>query len=334
MKSRFKTVLLLLIFSSCSSNKSAEVEIVSIAPTPLINMEMSLPGSMYVTDSLVIISKIRPFDELIDVYDLRTLQLKTKLCNIGRASNELIQAELIIDSDSVFVAYDFNGKGIFYSIKDFSIIDTRNDLGFDYDARCKINANSYVVVDDKYDGGDLFVNYMNGEKRTFGKFPIDGDYTNKNEFVKGTLHLTKDSILYYFPYSLPYCAKYKMRENQFELMDEKYYGKYNVSKDVNGRAVFENDGQRLNNLVFTKNYIVNLTRSPEDQLAYRSAGARGNDLSNLPKHLYLYDYDLNLIKIVDLGINTLRIGAERRNLDVVYLICIVDGAFNISKIEL
>lgn len=328
-------ILILIIFASCNSNRETGVEKIDITPTTLINeLEIALPGEFIIIDTTAIISKVRSNDNLMNVYGLNSMQLRGELCNIGKAGNELIQAILLINSDTSFSAYDLNDKYITYSTKDLSIVDIKNGIGADYEQRHFIAANSFIEINRESNSDSLFIYNHNGEEYLFGKVPIEGKFDNIAELRTGRITFKQqDSTLHYLSTKLPYVSKYKLTANKFSLKSERFYGKYSVdTKDGNG--VVTNDARMRGSFCFTKDYIVYLRHSDEDYEIYKNSQTDKPNFSIQPKHLFVYDYDMNLKKIVNLGVNTLRLAAEGEKSNTIYLICSNDGLHNISKIEL
>ena len=80
----------------------------------------------------------------------------------------------------------------------------------------------------------------------------------------------------------------------------------------------------------SKDYIIALQRDyTVDDMDERKVG---RDVSKCPRTVFLYDYDGNLRKIVDLGIPVMRIAADHRS-NVLYAIG-ADPEYLLVKFEL
>ena len=84
-------------------------------------------------------------------------------------------------------------------------------------------------------------------------------------------------------------------------------------------------------LALTRNYIVTLDRDVEVE-GEKPESKLLRDFSTLPHSLYVYDYDLNLLKIINTEYCILRICGDTRT-DEIYAI-VVDPEFSLMKINI
>ena len=83
---------------------------------------------------------------------------------------------------------------------------------------------------------------------------------------------------------------------------------------------------------FTKDYIVSLRQDEDNPLPKQKPTSGIRDLSGAPQTVYIFDYDLNLLKIADLNMPALNITANPEN-NTLYIIGLKDS-YCIAKCEI
>lgn len=121
---------------------------------------------------------------------------------------------------------------------------------------------------------------------------------------------------------LSYMGLYKWNGRQFILEKEREFSKVDYS--LSGRNLIIGDTPRYapTAIAITKDYIVSIERDEERPSASpnsKQATNGGRRFSKAPHTVFVYDYDLNLLKIVDVGMPVFRIAADCRSNEV-YLI--------------
>ena len=106
--------------------------------------------------------------------------------------------------------------------------------------------------------------------------------------------------------------RYTIKEKQAELLHE-----YN---------------ERFGTPTFTKDYIVFLKQDEDNPLPKQKPTSGIRDLSGVPHTVYIFDYDLNLLKIADLNMPVLNITANPEN-NTLYIIGLKDS-YCIAKCEI
>ena len=106
--------------------------------------------------------------------------------------------------------------------------------------------------------------------------------------------------------------RYTIKEKQAELLHE-----YNES---------------FGTPTFTKDYIVFLKQDEDNPLPKQKPTSGIRDLSGVPHTVYIFDYDLNLLKIADLNMPVLNITANPEN-NTLYIIGLKDS-YCIAKCEI
>ena len=152
----------------------------------------------------------------------------------------------------------------------------------------------------------------------FGKSPIKEklkDYYNSRQ---GTLFYNPyNQKLIYSARLFPYIALYEKEGNNFQLKWEKVSSK-NFYEIKNGNIHFIEEAQVPHEIILTKDYIITLEKEENTPTpTKRTAGIR--DLSQVPNTIFVYDYDFNLKKIIDMGMPILRI-ETKGNSNTIYAV--------------
>ena len=139
---------------------------------------------------------------------------------------------------------------------------------------------------------------------------------------------SRDALVYASS-EMPYLALYKKTERGFTQewavgADESYYDL------VNGNVRFDWKRRGIREVCLSKDYIIGLQRDYSvDDTDERKVG---RDVNKCPRTVFLYDYEGNLRKIVDLGIPVMRIASDHRS-NVLYAIG-ADPEYILVKFEL
>ena len=163
----------------------------------------------------------------------------------------------------------------------------------------------------------------------FGKPLFEEEIENLFDVVQGTLAYQPDKgLLLYAPFNINYMAAYRKKGDNFELLWEK-----------RGEQTYRQTGNKIKpdmtkmnmaQVVWTKDYIVTLQRDYKTDPVDEST--IGRDETKLPKTIFVYDYEGNLLQIQDLKMPTLRIGATPGGNDVYAIV--VNPEFCLAKVEL
>lgn len=303
----------------------------------LINdLLLEMPGNIFVTDNVIIVENPLSGNEFYHVFDKKNYLLG-KFCVRGKSNIEFLQPNIFV-KNNIATVYDLNAnKYVKYSLKDLKITESIN-RGINHiipqlESLCPIDDNLFVGID-LFKKKNIITLCNNVDTVcTFGILPIKSDYVNTHLVNSGTLCFNPEkSLLFFFSNKFPYYAKYKFKNGKFELIVSNEYRKYR-SKMEDKRITFEYDDLLISNVILTKKYIVQLRRNPDEQKVYMNNQEPGRNYDNLPRNLYLYDYDLNLVRIIRLDTPILRFTGNTDS-DIIYMISYVEGLFNVSKIEL
>ena len=291
----------------------------------------SMPGNLIVADKYLIWEDPFADDYFVNVHDVETGDALGKMGNVGDGPNEFITGEINpFCINNCFFATDVNSltKG---SLSLDSLVSNQNSfIALTSEEREKrprmMQLQSNVFVNKSMDGeANYFDAIINGKKSSFGAYPVN----NVREHVGNCF--AYDSISGLFAcsaFSIPYLALYEKKQDGFSL---KWEIKSKSGYEISGsRLVFDNNNGGISGITLSKDYIICLQRDWSSEPMDRHAA--GRDVKSLSHTLFLYDYESNLLRIVDLGAPVVRIAANRRN-NTLYAI-IVDPEFMLVKYEL
>lgn len=140
-----------------------------------------------------------------------------------------------------------------------------------------------------------------------GKFPIENPEISErskfNCFQGVTVYNPANEMLLYSTYSFKYMALYRREGVKWHLVKETKVPDYTIK---NGDIKFEKQERGISEVAMTKNYIV--TAEYRDKNVAESDSRQNKYV--LPKVLYLYDYDLQLRKVLEVDKPIMRIGGN------------------------
>lgn len=159
----------------------------------------------------------------------------------------------------------------------------------------------------------------------FGNYPIE----NERFHVGG--NIAYDPVkghLVYATWDFPYMALYQKEKNSFKLLHErKKKPEYHVA---DGKLFLENrEKVGAFSVILLKDYIVTLER--DYQTDNTNEMTVGRDFTKCPQTIFLYDYELNLKKIVNLRMPIVRITGSATN-NMVYAM-VVNPEFTLVKCD-
>ena len=335
---RISMFLFLIALVSCKSSH-VDVERISLSPQILYEgLYTMLPGAMLLCENYLVWEDGFATDTFMHVIDLRTNQDIGIMGKIGRGPEELTTPDIIGSFNKNIVVTDGNlFKCAFYSID--SLLARKNP----YIAQTDMNTRLFfsTVVDStklialRFDTQKPFQlrTYNQEVLSEFGKFPIPDSITNRFEILQGpVLYNPQRHLLLYSANFFPYMAIYQEKsDNSYELIKETDYPIPYTIKENRARLLDENsDGFGVP--AFTKDYIIFIKQDEDNPLPKQKPTSGIRDLSGVPHTVYIFDYDLNLLKIADLNMPVLRITANPEN-NTLYIIGLKDS-YCIAKCEI
>ena len=325
MKKKFLLYsLCLLTLITCKSG-STEIERLTLSPSSTIQDSLftQLPGSLILCNNYLVWED--PFNPnyFLHVVDINAKKEIGTMGLIGRGPKEFITPLSISSIGNKIFTYDLNqNKQAYYSIdsmlanKDPFILLPPLPIEDCLDI-VQIAEGEFISTHPQNEQLFQWI-HQDSTVSFFGKSPIKEklkDYYNSRQ---GTLFYNPyNQKLIYSASLFPYIALYEKEGNNFQLKWEKVSSK-NVYEIKNGNIHFIEEAQVPHEIILTKDYIITLEKEENTPTpTKRTAGIR--DLSQVPNTIFVYDYDFNLKKIIDMGMPILRI-ETKGNSNTIYAV--------------
>lgn len=325
MKKKFLLYsLCLLTFIACKSG-STEIERLTLSPSSTIQDSLftQLPGSLILCNNYLVWED--PFNPnyFLHVVDINAKKEIGTMGLIGRGPKEFITPLSISSIGNKIFTYDLNqNKQAYYSIdsmlanKDPFILLPPLPIEDCLDI-VQIAEGEFISTHPQNEQLFQWI-HQDSTVSFFGKSPIKEklkDYYNSRQ---GTLFYNPyNQKLIYSASLFPYIALYEKEGNNFQLKWEKVSSK-NFYEIKNGNIHFIEEAQVPHEIILTKDYIITLEKEENTPTpTKRTAGIR--DLSQVPNTIFVYDYDFNLKKIIDMGMPILRI-ETKGNSNTIYAV--------------
>ncbi|MEI3419736.1 MAG: BF3164 family lipoprotein [Butyricimonas faecihominis] len=325
MKKKFLLYsLCLLTFIACKSG-STEIERLTLSPSSTIldSLFTQLPSSLILCNNYLVWED--PFNPnyFLHVVDINAKKEIGTMGLIGRGPKEFITPLSISSIGNKIFTYDLNqNKQAYYSIdsmlanKDPFILLPPLPIEDCLDI-VQIAEGEFISTHPQNEQLFQWI-HQDSTVSFFGKSPIKEklkDYYNSRQ---GTLFYNPyNQKLIYSASLFPYIALYEKEGNNFQLKWEKVSSK-NFYEIKNGNIHFIEEAQVPHEIILTKDYIITLEKEENTPTpTKRTAGIR--DLSQVPNTIFVYDYDFNLKKIIDMGMPILRI-ETKGNSNTIYAV--------------
>lgn len=321
MKTNLYLFIVFLLLSSCISKETKEV-IKTTSEFEVLNEELltNFPGGIYLLDEDMVWFDPFSRNHFLHHLDKHTgLEINT-FGDIGQGPNEFASPIVsdIIWNNCLYVS-DANGntKGYFSIDKADEIDDTFIKLGKKdslirsrgYNKR--LEDNLYLGVNRENEEGPYKL-YANGEEKYFGKYLLP----NEKKLTNSTLlYNSEKELLITGATAVNHFSCYKKEDDNFSLVWEKREDyEYNIN---DGRVVFDRSRKGVYDMALTKDFIVAIQRDYENDPTDESGV--GRDIGKLPQTLFVYDYDGNLIKVINYNVPVGRITGDI-NTNTIYAI--------------
>ena len=325
MKKKFLLYsLCLLTLITCKSG-STEIERLTLSPSSTIQDSLftQLPGSLILCNNYLVWED--PFNPnyFLHVVDINAKKEIGTMGLIGRGPKEFITPLSISSIGNKIFTYDLNqNKQAYYSIdsmlanKDPFILLPPLPIEDCLDI-VQIAEGEFISTHPQNEQLFQWI-HQDSTVSFFGKSPIKEklkDYYNSRQ---GTLFYNPyNQKLIYSASLFPYIALYEKEGNNLQLKWEKVSSK-NFYEIKNGNIHFIEEAQVPHEIILTKDYIITLEKEENTPTpTKRTAGIR--DLSQVPNTIFVYDYDFNLKKIIDMGMPILRI-ETKGNSNTIYAV--------------
>lgn len=277
------------------------------------SIETMMPGSMMVSADYIVWEDPFMGEYFLHVLDKYGKELGQALRR-GNGPDEMITPRYDLSPDNTLFAFDLNAAKQFAISLD-SLPETK------ITKRYKITFEQYVsrIIPTREEELLLFnptsdtpfsvYDKASGQiAYSFGTAPAEGKIENGGDFFQGIVSYDpyKDEIIY-STNRVPYMAVYGRQNGRFEKIRERALpsGDYTIK---NGEFRYDGSQRGARELAVCKDYIVTVDR--DTKLDHTDEASVGRDATKLPKTVFVYNRDLELLKIVDTDIPLIRIAAD------------------------
>lgn len=321
----------LLLWSCTSNNMNAER--ISVQPC-VLNDELYtvMPGDLVLNNEYLVWSD--PFsqdDYFLHVHSVQNGKELGVMGKIGEGPTEFVTPSISRHCiENNIIAKDANGNTAGYLSID-SLVNGKEpfrELPDSVKQLKMVKLDSGLYISRTEDGNENYFKSVINEKESYwGVYPV----SEVKEHVGGyDAYDAKEGIYVYASFNFPYLALYQRNGDTFQLKWERRAGEKNYQISDDGRLVFDRKIMGAGDVCLSKDYIITLER--DRKVDPMDESTVGRNISKCPQTVFLYDYDGNLLKIVNLSMPVMRIAADRRN-NILYAI----GAkpdYVLSKFEL
>lgn len=326
---------LCLCLVSCESVKK---EIVRIGDIPYYVVSDSIytrmPGQIFFQNDVLFWHDAVSSESIIHVLDVNTGKEVAAFGNIGMGPQEFVRPMLSLSSEDGLFLTDLE-KGLQAKAR---MIDGTDSLALLYQSCEKeelvtdlVHVSDEAVLYFKPDKKEPFELSLDGSKAQHGHWPIQEDIVNGFDVFQGVIDYNpRNSCLVYSTYAFPYTAIYKLQNNRLSLLKEmKSDVDYTIAQKE--LKLGKGNSKGLTDLGLTKDYIVMLQRDVEVEGELPTSKSP-RDISTLPRSLFVYDYNLDLEKIINMPFPILRLCGDVED-NTIYVVGI-NPEFEIIKINL
>lgn len=270
-----------------------------------------MPGELIFSGKYLLWTDPFHSDKFVHIIDHKTGEEVNSIIDVGEGPQEFRTPDLFLVEKNKLFVYDSNsGKTALLSIEKavnkenpFIEFGKKNMSGIT--RGIALNNNEFLFF---YPGKSLPFSLERSTNQTFfGKLPIESDVENGFNVFQGVVvyHLTKQKIVY-ATFNFPYMAVYEKCGDTFCLKKEKLRNAdYSIK---NNEFFYHGEEKGVREMCLLRDYIVTLERDRTvDTTDERKVG---RDFTKLPHTVFLYDYALNLKKIINLGMPVLRLASD------------------------
>lgn len=319
---------------SCQSGKDSVERVDNLEYETVVDTILSrMPGSIFYQDGLVYwhdaLSSTR-FVRVVDVSDGHELD---GFGDVGSGPEEFTYPLLSLSPDGGFYLNDGNKP-----LEQLYRLNRSNDSlhvsKSAYDLIPRTTRMLHLKDDTRFylcPGEEkMFLTVQKGKEYRNGVCPVSEAVSNRYDIVQGNVSYNAvNGKLVYSAMRLPYLAVYDWTTGGWQLDKElKSSFDYTLS---DGEMKLSEKSSGAMELALTKDYIVLLQRDNEVE-GSPSAPKFPRDMSVLPRSLFVYDYELELKKIVNMPFALLRLCGDE-NSDKVYAIA-ANPDFSLIRMDL
>ena len=317
-----KNIILFLIiisFSSCSNKKPDVLHIKNQKYCVLVDSIMTtLPGKILYQEGILYWYSAFTTDFFVHVVDIN----KNEICSFGKIGDgpeEFVSPVFSLSPKSgLFINDAQKNLEILYHVNKSDSIVTREIGKYDVikDATAIIRiTNDIIIYLCPFNDAPFCIKTKN-KKINCGKTPLNEGISNGFEMYQGDIaYNSNNNFFVYNTLMFPYTAVYILEDDKLVLKNElRMDEQYSICE---GRLLLEdNFPHGAKEMALSKNYIVFIQRDEEIE-GKMPRPSKAYDTSVLPHSLYVYDYDLNLVKIINMPFPSIRLCGDI-NSDVIY----------------
>ncbi len=273
----------------------------------------TMPGDLIVMDKYLVWTDPFARDYFVHVHDRISGEKVGVMGKVGEGPEEFITGDIsTFCINNRFHAMDANSKTEGYLSIDSLLLHKKTFIPLSEQEKRERPAlpevEPGVFMGPTEEGSEApFAVNIHGKESKFGVYPI----REVKRYLGGYRAYDAQSGLFaYCSFDFPYLALYKRKDDTFELQWEYKSDKVDYEVTEDGVRFNEKIGGIVG-LCMCRDYIVTLQRDREnDPMDETTVGRNAN---KRPRTVFLYDYDSNLVKIVDLGMPIVRIAADRKS---------------------
>lgn len=302
-------VIIAFAFCTFCSQKSMKTERVQVSPKVLTDsLFIKNAASFICIGDYLVLQDPRQGSNFIKIYDTKG-HLVSEVGQIGNGPEEFILPECIPFGKNKFLTW--NRYGTFQTavsspdnqfrpeFKNFHVFNGKNQS-----IQLCENGN-FIAYDPTKDQVITLYSPDGKEIASAGKLPFPSNIADREHFYSGKIvYNPENQTLLLYLEVLPYAATYKVTSSNISLLNERTFG--NPEYTINGDQMQVKEGGKdcLVGCCLTEDFIISIMNDPD---------YTGNDNSqSSPKRhtVGVFDYDFNLVKIVNLGMPRYNLAAS------------------------
>lgn len=292
-------VIIAFAFCTSCSQKSMKTERVQVSPKVLTDsLFIKNAASFICIGDYLVLQDPRQGSNFIKIYDTKG-HLVSEVGQIGSGPEEFILPECIPFGKNKFLTW--NRYGTFQTavsspenqfrpeFKNFHVFNGKNQS-----IQLCENGN-FIAYDPTKDQVITLYSPDGKEIASAGKLPFPSNIADREHFYSGKIvYNPENQTLLLYLEVLPYAATFKVTSSNISLLNERTFGnpEYTINEDQ--MQIKEGGKDCLVGCCLTEDFIISIMNDPD---------YTGNDNSQSSPKRYtvgVFDYDFNLVKIVNL----------------------------------
>lgn len=324
-------VIIAFAFCTSCSQKSMKTERVQVSPKVLTDsLFIKNAASFICIGDYLVLQDPRQGSNFIKIYDTKG-HLVSEVGQIGNGPEEFILPECIPFGKNKFLTW--NRYGTFQTavsspdnqfrpeFKNFHVFNGKNQS-----IQLCENGN-FIAYDPTKDQVITLYSPDGKEIASAGKLPFPSNIADREHFYSGKIvYNPENQTLLLYLEVLPYAATFKVTSSNISLLNERTFGnpEYTINEDQ--MQIKEGGKDCLVGCCLTEDFIISIMNDPD---------YTGNDNSQSSPKRYtvgVFDYDFNLVKIVNLGMPRYNLAASGE--DNIFYAIVQNPENSIVEIEL